>query len=163
MVLFVCGVPAAGKSTFARHLVNAHQFMHYDLEVYPSGWPDPSLKPTWDASRSAFVASVVGRHGNVVLDWGFHPQVLDWVRQLASAGCLVLWFAGTRTHATVAYTRRATGTTQDFVNQMRRIEDAGLPGSLPEGSIVVDAFDESGHQRDPHSLCLKYGAAWLSA
>jgi hypothetical protein len=51
-IFLLSGIPATGKSTYARYLARKHNFAHYDMEVYPSGWPRPGLKPYWDSSHS---------------------------------------------------------------------------------------------------------------
>jgi hypothetical protein len=35
IVLLLSGIPATGKSSFARYLSLEHSFAHYDLESYP--------------------------------------------------------------------------------------------------------------------------------
>ena len=95
IVILLSGIPATGKSEFARHLAREHGFAHYDLERYPRGWPHPELKCIWDANRAAFVAKIRQNHDRVVLDWGFPVSCLSWVkaaiftargRHLSSAG-----------------------------------------------------------------------------
>jgi len=46
-IILLSGVPATGKSAFARHLARECGFAHYDLECHPRGWPHPELKATW--------------------------------------------------------------------------------------------------------------------
>ena len=46
-IILLSGVPATGKSEFARHLARECGFAHYDLECHPRGWPHPELKATW--------------------------------------------------------------------------------------------------------------------
>ena len=46
-IILLSGVPATGKSEFARHLAREYGFAHYDLECHPRGWPHPELKATW--------------------------------------------------------------------------------------------------------------------
>ena len=77
-IILLSGIPATGKSTFARHLARKYGFAQYDLECYPRGWPCPELKSTWDANRSAFVEKVREHHDRIVLDWGFPVSALSY-------------------------------------------------------------------------------------
>jgi broad-specificity NMP kinase len=70
-VILLSGIPATGKSSFARYLALEHRFAHYELECYPKGWPHPELKGKWDTDRSAFVAQARQHHDRIALDWGF--------------------------------------------------------------------------------------------
>jgi MoxR-like ATPase len=68
VIILLSGIPATGKSEFARHLARDHGFAHYDMECYPRGWPHPELKGKWDTDRPAFVAQVRQHHDRITLD-----------------------------------------------------------------------------------------------
>jgi adenylate kinase family enzyme len=72
IIFLLSGIPATGKSSFARYLALEHSFAHYDLESYPRGWPHPELKRKWDTDKPAFVAQVRYLHDRIALDWSFH-------------------------------------------------------------------------------------------
>ena len=104
--ILVSGVPATGKSTFARHLTSQHGFAHYYLESFPSGWPRIELKSLWDSSRVTFAVAVRQAHKRAVLDWGFPPSCLSWVRELQTAGVGLVWFDGNIKQARAVFARR---------------------------------------------------------
>lgn len=105
-IILLSGVPATGKSEFARHLAREYGFAHYDLECHPRGWPHPELKATWDASRSGFVAQLRQYHERIVLDWGFPPSAVPWVEELRRSGAKLVWFDGDIARAQQVFVQR---------------------------------------------------------
>ena len=105
-IILLSGVPATGKSAFARHLARECGFAHYDLECHPRGWPHPELKATWDASRSGFVAQLRQYHERIVLDWGFPPSAVPWVEELRRSGAKLVWFDGDIARAQQVFVQR---------------------------------------------------------
>src|SRR5438094_909212 len=105
-IILLSGVPATGKSEFARHLARECGFAHYDLECHPRGWPHPELKATWDASRSGFVAQLRQYHERIVLDWGFPPSAVPWVEELRRSGAKLVWFDGDIARAQQVFVQR---------------------------------------------------------
>jgi hypothetical protein len=146
-VILISGIPATGKSTFARYLAEKHSFAHYDLECHPRGWPVPELRDTWVASRSDFVAQAHKHHDRIALDWGFPVHCLPWVQELQAHGARLIWFDGDVVRARQQFVKRGgIGIThfdeQHFDEQIAAIQDAGYPFSL--NCVVVHALSGSG-------------------
>ncbi len=149
-IILATGIPATGKTTFARYLARNHGFAHYDLECYPRGWPRPELKMVWDASRPAFVEQLRQSHHRVVLDWGFPVVCLPWVNELQAQDVKVVWFSGDLRCARNTFAARGGIPIGAFETQVKAIQEAGLPGPL--NCIVVDALADSGTFLEPHEI-----------
>ena len=141
-IILLSGIPATGKSTFARYLAREHGFAHYDLECYPRGWPHPGLRGTWEASRPAFVAQVRQLNDRIALDWGFPVNYHSWVEELESHGVRLIWFDGDVARARKVFVKRGGLAVADFDGQVRAVLEAGYPASL--GCVVVPALAASG-------------------
>ena len=148
--ILVSGVPATGKSAFARHLASQHGFAHYDLESSPSGWPRTELKSLWDSSRVTFAAAVRQAHERAVLDWGFPPSCLSWVKELQTAGVGLVWFDGDINQARAVFARRGGLSLKAFDTQVAQLKEAGLPGSL--NCVKVPALSASGTFMDVRDI-----------
>ncbi len=141
-LILLSGVPATGKSTFGRYLSREHGFAHYDLECHPRGWPHPDLKPTWEASRQAFVAELKQHHKRVALDWGFPVHCLPIVNELRGQGVRLIWFDGDRSRARSVFQERGGLALSDFETQVAAIDTAGYPARL--NCVVVQALSAEG-------------------
>jgi len=138
-IILLSGVPATGKSEFARHLARGYGFAHYDLECHPRGWPHPELKAMWDTSRSGFLAQLrVEYHDRVVLDWGFPPSASAWVEELRQSGAKLVWFHGDIARARQVFVQRGGIAVECFDRQITAIKEAGYPVSLR--CIIVPAL-----------------------
>jgi len=147
IVILVSGIPATGKTAFARHLAREHGFAHYDMER-PQGWPRPELHRIWDTDRGAFVAQIRKNHGRVVLDWGFPICCLSWVKQLQDQGVRLIWFDGNIDRAREAFEERGGSDVKYFDKQVKEIQQAGYPSSIE--CLVIPALSAAGaflHQR----------------
>jgi hypothetical protein len=149
VVILLSGIPAAGKSTFARHLAREHGFAHYDLECYPRGWPHPELKGMWDADRSTFLSHVRQFQERVVLDWGFPVSCVSWVEELRECGAKLVWFDGDIARAREIFVQRG-GIAATFEKQVADIHRAGYPASL--GCLVVPALSDTGVFLEQHQV-----------
>jgi hypothetical protein len=144
------GVPATGKTEFARYLAREYGFAHYDLECYPRGWPHPELKATWDASRAGFLAQLRQHHDLIILDWGFPPSALPWVEDLRQAGSKLVWFHGDIARARQVFVQRGGIAVEHFDRQITATSQAGYPASLQ--CVVVPALSGAGVFLDQHEI-----------
>jgi hypothetical protein len=138
-IILLSGIPATGKSSFAKHLVN-YGFVHFDLECYPNGWPESQreeLKELWDVDRRAFVARLRQQYDRVVLDWGFPIGSLSWVKELQSCDVKLVWFDGDIARARETFVKRKEkGGVQNFNKQVMEIREAGFPSTLQDYALV---------------------------
>ncbi|MGB8409122.1 MAG: hypothetical protein WCE58_04340 [Gallionella sp.] len=143
VILLVSGIPATGKSTFAKYLVQKYNFTHFDLEQPYQAWPDPDLHAIWDQSRSEFVKHLRSRYKRVVLDWGFPQSCLSWVQELQSQDVHVVWFTGNISQARKAFIARSgSDSAINFDNQVSDISSMSLPESL--NCTVIPALSNDG-------------------
>jgi hypothetical protein len=149
-VILLSGIPATGKSTFARYLAQKYSFAHYDLECYPRGWPVPELRDTWEASRSDFVAQVRKHHDRIALDWGFPVHCLSWVKELLADGVRLIWFDGDIARARQEFVKRGGIAVTNFEAQVAAIQNAGYPDVLK--CLVVSALSGSGGFLNPREI-----------
>jgi hypothetical protein len=143
-VILLSGIPATGKTEFAKYLARKHGYAHYDLECHPAGWPHPDLHPIFLQSRSAFVLELKKLHARVALDWGFPPSCISWVDELQSSGVLLIWFDGDIPAARKSFQQRGSskGDVRNFDVQVDAIKAARLPGVL--NCLVVPSLDSNG-------------------
>jgi len=114
MHILITGVPATGKSTFARWLAAEHGYVRC-----PSGEePNPSTFLA-DIDRARKMSA------NVVIDWGFPPSQLNEVRSLIASGVEPWWFDGDREAALHAFLARKghPATKADWDAQLRNVEE----------------------------------------
>ena len=142
ILILLAGIPATGKSTFARHLARKHGFAHYDLECYPPSWPRPKLKDFWDTDRAAFVSQLRLNHDRVVLDWGFPVCCLPRVEELRVQGVKLIWFDGHIERARETFVQRGGIDVSNFDKQVEQVQQAGYPGSL--NCLTIPALSARG-------------------
>jgi len=139
-VILLAGIPATGKTEFARYLAREHDFAHYDMERFPSGGPRQVLHGIWEKSRPAFVAFLRQEHPRVVLDWGFPPSCIARVNELRSCGVRLVWFEGDVALARKLFIKRGgpKGSIEGFGKQVEAIKAANFPAAL--NCVVVPAL-----------------------
>lgn len=106
LVLILCGLPGAGKSSYAEHLEG-------------SGWARISVDNLADADpahRAAFARALAGdvsdllalatRHSGVLIEWGFDPVDLPKLAWLVAQGCVAWYFTGDPDAAYVGWRNR---------------------------------------------------------
>jgi hypothetical protein len=146
-VLLITGLPATGKSSFARFLFQKHGFAVYDVERYPEGWARPELYPEWREDRAGFALRLREQHpSGVVLDWGFPPACLPRVEELEGAGVQCAWCTGDRDKLRARFVARGGVPVEDFDTQLDNIDRAGLPGHRKWPTIVT--LDAEGRAPD---------------
>jgi len=137
--LLLSGIPATGKSAFAKHLVGKWDFVHYDLESYPDGWPQSGREEEyrlWGTDRRVFVSSITQKYDRIVLDWGFPVPYLGWIQELQAAGVKLVWFDGDTHRARENFIRRGKGNVHDFDRQVEQIQLARFPDALRDCTIL---------------------------
>jgi hypothetical protein len=150
ITILLSGIPATGKSEFARYLARERGFAHYTMECHPHGWPHPELKATWDAERAAFAMQIRQHHDRIALEWGFRVSALSWVDQLRAQGVRLIWFDGDVTRAREAFVRRGGIDVTAFDTQVTEIQQAGYPGSL--NCLVIPALSAGGVFLDQYQI-----------
>ncbi len=125
--ILLSGIPATGKSTFGNWLSERHGFLHTDVEH--GGLRPLGVQETWETALSTrdpgpFVAALAILGRPVVIDWGYLPGFLPFVRSLHDVGLTAWWFDGDVAAARSRFVARGTGDVLAFDQQMARIEAA---------------------------------------
>lgn len=149
-MIFVSGLPATGKTCVCQELAASHGFAHYDMERFPKGWPLTWLHPVWNRSRTEFVDQLRASHERVALDWGFPPNLLQWVLELQGAGARVIWFSGDVAAARIIYQERDDRPVEWFDNQVAAIQRSGLP--QPLDARIVNTLNDHGALRSLNDI-----------
>jgi hypothetical protein len=146
-LLFLAGVPAAGKSYLGRQLQEAHGYLHIDAEL-PGELDAHGLHQIWDAGLACsnaqpFVEAVRALHRPVVLNWGFPPHCLPFVASLRSAGFAAWWIDADHAAARAAY-REIGRPVELFDLQIGRIRAAWPAIQKVFSPNVIRVLDASG-------------------
>lgn len=127
----------------------------------PEEWPHPELHDVWDSSRKEFVQRLRTHHQRLVLDYGFPPSCVSYIRELQAEEVNIIWFRADINAAKVIFFKRDTVSISCFDVQVKNIMDAELPLGL--GAIEVDALTRSGKLRKPEAIARAIFAAILKA
>lgn len=120
-VLLLSGIPASRKTTFGRWLEGNRGFLHLDVETV-GVLERHELRQEWDALFTRAPDSLLASLSRpTVIDWGFPPHCLPFVRSLVGAGVQPWWFGGDGNAARQAFIARGTGSLVDFERQMTAI------------------------------------------
>ncbi len=117
-IVFLSGMPAAGKSTFGRWLRDNRHYTYVDMENEgPDGLSEQGLRPTWeqfirDSNAFSFVQTLEARPGPIALDWGFPIGCLNIVRLLCEQNVRSWWFTGDRLRLREAFVAAGKGDVQ---------------------------------------------------
>lgn len=115
-ILLVAGIPASGKSTYARWLVKNKGFALYDVDFASDKNP-----------LNRWIAQTEESGSQGVIDWGFPPSNLDTVNWLISNGAAAWWFGGDPAAARASFALRSAkgehpASLAAFEHQMAQIE-----------------------------------------
>lgn len=133
MVIFICGIPASGKSSFGNFLKDKHGYYYIDMEHSP--WPDEEIHKTWDLIFRQlgnqdricdFLDNLKVKGNKTVLDLGFVPNDTYFriIGSLKKFGCKVIWFNCPYDIAKKRFLNRITSPPLElFELQMQRIKD----------------------------------------
>ena len=90
-MLLISGQPGAGKSSFCRWLANQHGYVHVETDVEWAQW-GPYLGASDLASARDARNQIRLLGPDVAFEWGFSPELLPRVKQLAMMGLERWWF-----------------------------------------------------------------------
>jgi hypothetical protein len=125
-VILFSGIPASGKSTYARWLARKGRCVHLDVEQ-EGVLERVGLKLVWDSmfapsgSVASFLDALSQQGHTIVIDWGFPPRCLPVVAALQRHGVEAWWLDGNRRAARQSFIQRGTVPIQCFDKQMRAI------------------------------------------
>jgi AAA domain len=110
-VVFLWGIPGAGKSTVARWLRDQNGYEYVDTDTATMHGVTTSLQAAWMAvargqvAPAAFVRAAAGGQRPVVVEYGLwaQPPWIELLRQLRAAGAQAWWFDGDRAAAKEAW------------------------------------------------------------
>lgn len=165
-ILFVCGIPAAGKSSFSRFLRDKHGYFHIDMEESP--WSDEEMHKVWDLifqypedenRVKNFVNALQKKKEKVVLDLGFPigENYFSIIPMLKKSNCRIVWFQCDEKTAKQRYVNRDNRSLQSFEIQIKNIKENWeriLTGISPE---IVNVLKDSGQEKTFEELKLEIG------
>ena len=146
-LLLISGVPATGKSTFARWLAENRGFLVADVER--DGLARLGLQSEWDQAvshgrQAGLVAALHALHRPVALDWGYPPSRLPFVEALCSAGVDAWWFDGDRAAARRNFIDRGTVTVDALDQHMANIQAVWPRLATFYGRRIIHTVDAEG-------------------
>jgi len=123
-VLILWGVPGTGKSTYAKHLVKHHGYVHIDTDVGGAG--ESKAAKAWRAvlngqgTSEDFVKIASYNPEPVVMEYGMfaNPQGRELLRRLRDAGAEPWWFDGDRVAAFKVWQEENKKARPTFVDPM---------------------------------------------
>jgi hypothetical protein len=146
-VIFLAGIPGAGKSSFAEWLARKKDFIHVDMEQ--DGLDKHGFRTHWERFRNALTSSdfidALLRHSNpIALDWGFPVQCLDIVTALQRQGSILWWFTGDRLYSRRYFETRGTVSLAAFDHQYANISASWTKIAPIFGNNVVHTVRTDG-------------------
>jgi hypothetical protein len=150
MIVLLAGIPATGKSFFGHWLAENRHFVHLDIEN------SDRLQELSTAVRQNGVATFVDKLGQlgqrVVLDWGFPPRLLYFVKEMKECGVRLWWFDGDHDRAREEFIKRGTVLLPNFERQMHQI---GLHWNEIREVFqpnILQVLDSEGHRMTPEEI-----------
>lgn len=155
-ILLICGIPGAGKTTFARWLEKTKGFLDLDVERDET-LCQAGLEELWEevfTKRSVhpFLDALRKLNRPVVIDWGFPPSCLNIVRALQKQGVQVWWFDGDRAAARRKFIERGTVWVECLDIQMIDIESEWKEIAAVIGANVLNVLDKDGMFLSPEAI-----------
>lgn len=160
MIIFICGIPASGKSSFGEYLSDRHDYFFIDME---HDWPDENLHNIWSTIFSPnkdeldvkrFVDAIAAKSKNTVLDLGFPVNdTYFWIVPLLKRyGCSIVWFECEENIARKRYLARDNRPIEWFETQMQNIKNNwGTIQSIID-SIVINVLKENSTNKTQEEL-----------
>lgn len=147
LLLLISGVPATGKTTFARWLGEHRGFLSADVER--GGLGPLGLQSEWNEAvghgrPTGLVAALGALHQPVALDWGYPTNSLPFVEALCSAGVGAWWFDGDRAAARRHFIERGTVPVDALDRQMANIDAVWPRLAAFYGDRIIHTVDAEG-------------------
>jgi predicted kinase len=121
-VVFLWGIPGAGKSTVARWLRDQKGYEYIDTDTSAMHGVTTSLQAAWmdvlrgQVAPAAFVRAATAGPRPVVVEYGLwaQPHGIELLRQLRAAGARAWWFDGDRAGAKEAWRKENRRASRPF-------------------------------------------------
>jgi hypothetical protein len=131
--LLITGISGSGKSSYAKHLHDAHEFHFANTDE------DEGLIKEAVFLNHGLVVRYLGEYRLVAWEWGFRPELLKYVLALKRQGAKLLWF---KADLVVARSMYAKAHPEDpncvlWDAQIQGIEEARLP---TDAFQIVETF-----------------------
>lgn len=162
MIIFLCGIPAAGKTNFSKFLEEKHNFYHIDMEHSP--WKDESFHRVWDLiffyptedkRVEDFITILNEKYSNSVLDLGFQvaPSYFRIIKLLRKFGCKIVWLDCDVKVARQRYIKRdPLMPVSDFDRQVKDIKDNWQIIVKEINPIIIDVLTEGTNNKSFEEL-----------
>ena len=120
-LLLISGQPGAGKSTFCRWLVHEKGYAYVETDAEWNIWGSTLTEPGLGSARE--VHNRLRQRGpDVVIEWGFHPDLLHRIRELIIVGLEHWWFRADEAAAFQQYLNRSGDVSEEAYRiQLERI------------------------------------------
>ncbi|MFZ0816098.1 MAG: hypothetical protein WAM78_11295 [Candidatus Sulfotelmatobacter sp.] len=153
-------MPATGKSHFGKWLETEQGYVHVDAEM-PGQLARIGVHGLWDRSietgdATALASALCSLGSPVVINWGFPPPLLPFVRALKDAGLALWWFDAEAAVSRAEYIR-AGRPTQAFDTQFRGIAAARQVIEAMFAPNIITTLDANAVRLSPatifHAIC----------
>jgi shikimate kinase len=166
-IIFLCGMPASGKSEFGKYLQDKHGYTYIPMEE--KVWPDNKLRLLWnDVFNSPkrqynkvekFVCYLYDNYENVVLDWGFPMTHIPVVGLLKRQWCEIIWFVCGTTIARQRFIKRSgTEAVSKFDSQVKDIKENVQNIEKSLNPKVIDVLKEDKSSKTKDEIYMEFSA-----